>query len=341
MRIRSIDAFRGLAIMLMVFYTISFLLSRSLPDLLRHNVAGSLHIGDFVLPLFLFASGMSLVFFHEKRKKKKARDYVLDVVERFGKLVLISFFISPFSAGGFLQMDEVMLSAVLFLACVALVELPEFALLMAGLVVFVLYFALDALLLLPDFSAYYLGGYPAAVFYLPVMLGGVIAGKRVAGKKGLTIALLGAGLLFVVLLLLVPPYKSDATPSFMALSVLFSLLVFVLVEGLVGRERASGMTRERIARPEHDTAGVGRDEERRGILEYLGRQPIKYWVLMFVVVKIPVEVYAFSAGLELPLELGWTNAVLIATLCVPVLYGISLGIDMVTGRLKPQSKEKR
>ncbi|MDD5171466.1 MAG: heparan-alpha-glucosaminide N-acetyltransferase domain-containing protein [Candidatus ainarchaeum sp.] len=317
MRVRSIDAFRGLAIVLMVFFTLTFVFSRSLPDLITHNVAGSLHLGDFVLPLFLFASGMSLVFFHEKRKGNKAREYILDVIERFGKLVLISFFISPFSAGGFLQMDEVMLSAVLFLVCILLIGLPDTLLVLIALAVFGLYFALSDLSLLPDFSAYYLGGYPAAIFYLPVMLGGVIAGKRVMERKELTTALLGAGMLFVVLLLIVPPYKSDATPSFMALSILLSLVVFVLVE----------------------TALKQLNKKREGVLEYLGRQPIRYWVLMFVMVKIPVEVYAFSAGLELPLELGWTNAVLIAVVCVPVLYAVSKGIDLIL--LKPQPKKKR
>lgn len=328
MRIRSIDAFRGLAIMLMVFFTLTFMFSRQLPDLITHNAAGSLHLGDFVLPMFLFASGMSLVFFHEKRKKKKKLDYALDVIERFGKLVLISFFISPFSAGGFLQMDEVMLSAVLFLGCVFMAGLPGEALVFACLLVFTAYFALHGLSLLPDFSAYYLGGYPAAVFYLPVMLGGVIAGKRVAAGKGLAPALLGTCLLVLALLLVVPPYKNEATPSFMALSVAVSLLVFVLVERAIGTECGRKRTSEEMVL-------VGR--KRESILEYLGRQPIRYWVLMFVLVRVPVEFYTLAMGSELPLQMGWESAVALALGCMVGMYVVSRAVDFVSVKVWPSS----
>jgi len=324
MRLRSIDAFRGLAIVLMVFFTLTLTFSSQLPDLITHNVAGSLHAGDFVLPMFLFASGMSLVFFHEKRKKKKALEYALDVVERFGKLALVSFLLSPFTAGIF-QMDEVMLSAILFLVCVVLVGLPEMVLVLVAFAVFAIYFALYDLSLLPDFSAYYLGGYPAAIFYLPVMLGGVIAGKLIAEKKGLAPALLGAGLLFVVLLLVVPPDKSEATPSFMALSVAVSLLVFVLIERAVG----TGRERKRTS-DEPGLVGTERGVV-SGFFEYLGRQPINYWVLMFLLARIPLSFYAIYMGIELPLGLGWMEAVILAAAYAPLLYLVSRLGDFVSG----------
>ena len=103
-------------------------------------------------------------------------------------------------------------------------------------------------------------------------------------------------------------------------------------------KRTDEMTRGQITRRKDDVVGAGvkrgvvvaerADEEHKGVLEYLGRQPIMYWVLMFVIVKIPIELYAVSAGLELPLEIGWANAVMVAALCVPLLYLISLGIGL-------------
>ena len=178
MRIPSIDLFRGLAIALMVFFTISYWTSANLPEFLKHNEADSLHIGDFVLPMFLFASGMSLVFFHEKRKGKKG--YWLDAIERFGKLVIISAILSIFSAGAFLGMDEVMLSALLFLASLLLLQLPEAYLVSVSLAIPTAYALITAYTgLLPGFGSAYLGGYPAAIFYLPVMLTGVMVGRRV------------------------------------------------------------------------------------------------------------------------------------------------------------------
>ena len=59
------DAFRGLAIVGMVFFTLTLKLSRNLPDILKHNVSGSLHLGDFVLPMFIFGSGISLAYSKE------------------------------------------------------------------------------------------------------------------------------------------------------------------------------------------------------------------------------------------------------------------------------------
>ena len=65
-RNRAIDAHRGLAILGMVFFSLTIRLSADLPGPLKHNVRNSLHIGDLVLPMFLFASGLSLAYFLEK-----------------------------------------------------------------------------------------------------------------------------------------------------------------------------------------------------------------------------------------------------------------------------------
>ncbi|MBU0532576.1 DUF1624 domain-containing protein [Candidatus Micrarchaeota archaeon] len=302
MRVKGIDTFRGLSIVLMVFFSLIMRLSDKLPDCLIHNVDDSLHLGDFVLPMFLFASGMSLVFFAKKREKKKKIDYYLDVVERFGKLVLISLFLTPFSAGEMLGMDEVMLSAVLFLITIVLLGFSEIIIVAVGIVVVVAYLILQQIVLLPDFSAYYLGGYSAALFYLPVMLAGVIAGKRMKELGKVTgIAVIISVLLFLV----VPPYKMVASPSFMMLSVVLSLLGFALVKDLEIEQ-----------------------------LEYLGRKPIRYWVLMFVVLLIPIGFYGYLTSGSTALGFEWPIALILSLLCLPLLYLMSRGIDFVHVHLK-------
>lgn len=313
MRVRAIDAFRGIAIVLMVFFSLTIRLSGSLPDVLRHNVAWSLHAGDFILPMFIFASGMSLVFFAKKREKKGRTAYVLDVAERLGKLVLVWALISLFSSGEWFGMDELMLIAILFVLGLALAGFGELALGALTMAICLAYVALLHLGMLPDFTAHYLGGYAAAVFYLPVMLAGVIAGKRVERgtgnwKRQTEELLLPALVAAIILLLLVPPWKMDASPSFMALSVSLSLLVFSFLSRV----------------PERGGAVAGSlDSE----LVYLGTRPLRYWALMFVVLIIPMTFYAAFTGGEFPLGLGWVEAVLCSVLCVPLLWLVSKALD--------------
>jgi len=293
MRIHSIDVFRGISILLMVFFTLILRLSDSLPDLIVHNVRESLHIGDFVLPMFLFASGISLVFFMKKRKDLETT--ILDIVGRFGKFVMISLFISSFSAGELFGMDELMLSAVLFLPVVLLIRFSDKVLAGVGIGVFTLYFALQAFALLPDFALHYLGGYPAAIFYLPVMLAGAIVGKNLDKLKEMFVISVAIS---IVLLAIIPPYKMAVSPSFMALSVSISLLVFILVQKI-----------------------------RNGAIEYLGKKPIRYWVLMFAILIVPLDFYIISTG-EDRVSLWWFDAVLASLIAMVVLFAASKAIDV-------------
>lgn len=297
MRIPAIDLFRGVSIALMVFFTLTNLIGGgSLPDILRHNVPDSLHAGDVVLPMFLFASGMSLVFFHEGRKKKSGVDYALDVLERCGKLALAWIFISMFSSGEVFGMDELMLNILLFIPAVILVSFDEKIIAAIALAICALYLSLYWTNALPDFAAHYLGGYPAAVFYLPVMLAGVVAGRRVERMESL---LLPAAVAAAVLLALVQPWKMTASPSFMALSVLLSLIVFYAIRNI-----------------------------RESRIEYLGMKPLRYWILMFVLLVIPLTYYAgFSK--EGFAGIWWPAALALSVLCIPLLYLASKALDRI------------
>jgi hypothetical protein len=297
MRLREIDVFRGLSVLSMVFFTIIFRLSRTLPDFLIHNVRNSLHIGDFVLPMFLFASGMSIVFFVSKRKKEKPGIFAMDIAGRFGKLAMIALFLSPFSAGEALGMDEVMLSALLFIPTVFLARYDVKIIGAVAAGVIISYFALAGIGALPDFTEHYLGGYQAAVFYLPVMLCGLIAGKMLDKTKELMIGFLAVA---VFLMFITPACKLCLTPSFMMLSAAVSLMVF----------EASKLIKSKK-------------------LEFLGRKTIRYWVMMFLLMIIPLSIYEAYANTSLPLNFGTVEALLITLLMLPLIYIVSLAIEVV------------
>lgn len=301
MRIREIDAFRGIAIIGMVFFTMIMRLSRHLPDFLLHNVSFSLHLGDFVLPMFLFASGMSIVFFLDKRKKEKPGTLAMDVVGRFGKLAMIGLFLSPFSTGEALGMDEVMLSGLLFLPSVVLArfDVKKIGAVAAGVII--AYFALAGEGLLPDFTEHSLGGYQGAVFYLPVMLCGVIAGKKLDKSLELMVGFLAIA---VLLMFMIPACKNCLTPSFMMLSCAISMMVF-----------------------------EGAKRIKSGILEFLGRKPIRYWLLMFLLFVIPLSFYELYSGERIPLGLGALEAIIITIAAMPVFYITSRAIDAVLKHL--------
>jgi len=315
MRILAIDRFRGLSIALMIFFTMTVWLSQSLPDILRHNEAESIHFGDFVLPMFLFASGMSLVFFADKRKEKSGTALFLDSMERAGKLVFVWFFIAPFATGELFGMDEIMLNALLSIPALMFVFFPQPVSALASMAVAGFYILLSANRMLPDFSAHYLGGYSGALFYLPVMLGGVVMGKillesqknkknEAKSERALLLFFIASLAVSLVLILLVPPYKMSLSPSFMALSISLSLAVYIICTKFESAH-----------------------------LERVGKNPLLYWVLMFIVYLVPLSFYELFSGSLL--ELDWTAALAFSavSLIPPYLLakGIGQAMDIVKG----------
>ncbi len=298
MRIREIDFFRGISILLMIFFSIIVRLGDSLPDLLQHNVEKSLHFGDLVLPMFLFASGMSMFFF----TKKHMKNFHLDAAERIGKLLLFSFFITPFSVGALFGMDEVMLSLVLFIPTIFLLRFGDRTILAVCLVLLASYFFTDFL------SDDYLGGYGAAPFYLPVMLAGAVAGRNLSNLKyllGFWIIVTGA------LLLIIPPYKMEASPSFMALSIVLSLVLFMAAS-----------------------------RARNGILEEMGKRPFRYWIIMWYIILIPITFYAIFQTGRFPIGLGAVESVGVAVASIFIIYAVERLISKLLekyGKMKPGS----
>jgi predicted acyltransferase len=284
----------------MVFFTVTLRLSSDLPDPLRHNVWGSVHLGDFILPMFLFASGLSLAFY--LKKMENVNKYVLGytVGRRFIKLVLVGISLSFFSAYGFLEMDEVMLSALLFIACVGLSKLDwKFIL---GIIFFInlSYIILIHLNLVNIFVGHYLGGYPAALYYLPIMLVGLLIGRGIINNgvwcKSNQIILSTIFCYFLLFTIFIPLNKMTATPSFIMLAVLFSFLLFVFIEKF----------------------SINIKYGKR--VEYLGKKPLRYWVMMYAVFLIPLWFYVEFTQQSFPLNIPWILGILMSVGLMILLY---------------------
>ena len=308
-RDHSIDAFRGIAILGMVFFTITLRLSRNLPDVLRHNSSGSVHLGDLILPMFLFASGLSLAFFLNKKEMKQRKIFYRKAIGRFGKLALIGISLSFFSANGFLEMDEVMLSAILFIVCIALSRFDWKFNLGVIFLISVSYIALMQLDKIGIFAGHYLGGYPAAFYYLPVMLTGLVIGKGIISEglwcKSNKIVSWAIFIFFLFFMISTPLDKMTVTPSFIMLSILFSIIMFSLVVMMISNFSSLK------------------------ILQYIGKKPIRYWLLMYVVLLIPLWFYVEISDMSLPLNIQWYIGILLSLGSILLLFAIYRFIDRI------------
>jgi len=303
----NIDTFRGMAIIGMVFFTITLRLSSNLPDILRHNVWGSVHLGDFILPMFLFASGLSLAYYLKKRENEKKNVFLQSILLRFGKLALVGISLSIFSAYGFLEMDEVMLSALLFIACIVLSKLNWKILIGIIFVINLSYIFLIHFDMTSIFVDHYLGGYPAALYYLPVMLTGFVIGKGIISNGlwcGSNQAIMWSTFIFfLIFLIFIPLNKMTATPSFVMLSVLFSFIIFVIMAEI--NSKICSLKR----------------------LGSIGRKPLRYWILMYIIFIIPLWFYIECTGQVLPLSLPWYIGVALSLVLMLLFWVISHIID--------------
>jgi len=307
-RDQAIDAFRGFAIMGMVFFTLTLKLSSNLPDLLRHNVWGTLHLGDFVLPMFLFASGLSLAYF--LKKKEKQTNFLHDVFKRFAKLALVGISLSYFSAYAFSAMDEVMLCALLFIACVLLYKVDWKIILSIIFFINVSYIVIIQVDMESIFIGRYLGGYLAALYYLPIMLTGLIIGKGLISNglwcKNNKIIIGIIFIYFLIFSVFTPINKLTVSPSFIMLSTLFSFLIFVVIERLIN------------------------DMDSLGELEYIGKKPLRYWLMMYISFIIPLTLYTWYSKQVFPLQIHWLISIIISLILLVILWGVSKFIDHKT-----------
>jgi hypothetical protein len=296
----QLDLIRGIAVAGMFFFSFVLTLSDSLPLLLAHNVPGKLLPGDFVLSLFLFCSGISLAMV--RARYPHLRDWGLwrRVGTRIGQMVLVSLVITPFSVGRVLGMDEMMLNVVLTIPALLLIGWGQGGIWSTAVGIWGVYLVLAHMRLMPEPPIQYLGGYPMAVFWLPMLLGGALVHsapvREILRQLSMWLVLLVAAVLLGGL-----PDKMRVNPAFGTLSVVCCLVVHGVLRYFSLRCRW---------------------------LEYFGSKPLRMWALMFCLLG-PVRLYGEIALKRSVLQLSSMTAVLISIGWIGCCYCISRGWDRV------------
>lgn len=281
----------------MVFYTLIFWFSRDLPYLLAHNIRNKFHLGDFVLSFFIFASGMSLYFFSVKYSSLIKIDLIKKILKKIFKLFIVWILISNFSSS-FLAVDEIMLNILLFIPCILLAKANN------NILLFIIFLILGINTFIYDTNYFelitksYLGGYRGAIFWFPLMLSGILLAKNLNNSKKYLFLF---SILTCFLIYFIPPYKMSLSPSFFSLSIATSILVFEMTKNLNAK-----------------------------FLIYLGKTPLRYWILMFFVFIIPIRIYGvLSQKTNLRLTFDYKYGVLLTIFSLIVLFLISKIIDKI------------
>lgn len=279
-----LDTCRGIAVILMIVFTAGIRFSREpILPVLAHNVHGQLNPGDFVLPLFLFTSGVSAGLVARRPL------VIRGLLRRISKLLAVGLLLSPWTALRLLGMDEITLNAILYIPCVIAIRLGTATAVVLGAATIVLYVMMDFLCVLPSFQETYLGGYKGAIFYLPVMLVGSITGRNPGAVLHTGIGVIAGAL---CLLPIIPADKSTVTPSFMLLSSAIALCFY----------RFSSIVRV-------------------DWVSKLGRSPLKVWTLMWCGLLIPPTTRMFR-DLDLRFDPPIALAVVVFVF-VPLLAALS------------------
>lgn len=282
----------------MFFYSVVGTLSRDLPPLLEHNIPGKLRLGDFVLSLFLFSSGMSLAILRRRYDTLWRLTLWTSTIKRLSLMLFASAFITPFSTGRFGGMDEVMLNAILTVPTLLLASAGTLTNTAVIIFIALIYYVLPLLGMTTFPSVQYLGGYKGAIFFLPVLAAGTLVShswRERALRHTCVWALMTAGMWT----LLGTPDKMLLTPSFMALSCCVSTLTLY---------------------------ALGRFSICNTWMEYCGRHSLRMWCLMFVLIG-PARLYAETNLHARQLTLGSGEAVIIAMLWMMMSYAMSRGWD--------------
>lgn len=259
----QLDVLRGIAVVGMFFFSFVVTLSDDLPILLTHNVLGKLLPGDFVLSLFLFCSGLSLAMLQSRINSLGNWTALRKLSVRIGQMLVASVFITPFSVGEVLGMDEMMLNLVLTLPALLIFACKRVWIWGFALGILIVHTLLGVSGVLRPSPEAYLGGYPLAIFWLPIVLGGGLAWVHTV-REVWTQALLWCGILCLALLFVGWPDKMGIHSTFGLLSIVISLILLGILRRYSLRCRW---------------------------LEYMGSKPLRMWVLMFALLG-PIRLYA-------------------------------------------------
>lgn len=312
MRDRQLDLLRGFSVLGMFFFSLILFFCDHLPLILIHNSPGHMLPGDFVLTTFLFVSGVSISILRSRYSSPWSPALWKKVGARLCVMVAVSCVVTPFSVGSFLGMDEIMLNAVLTPPTVIIAGASPTIL--YGIILAVgIWYSCATFLGAPFISPeQYLGGYRAALLFLPIMIGGILIQKRAAGSlRGDFI--LWSAITAVSLVVWGLPDKMGVNPTFMAFSCVVSI-------GILAILRAGRIT--------HDW------------IEYCGQHSLRMWFLMFVLLG-PLRLFAEMKTKRWQLSLEWYQAVALAIGWMIVCYWISRLIDLLPTKKSAKSQDQR
>jgi hypothetical protein len=149
------------------------------------------------------------------------------------------------------------------------------------------------------------------------MLVGMILGEGIRTEGLACLRNLITIMLVLIFLLLswafVPIDKLSVSPAFMMFSLLACFVLFLVVDAVVRALKSLGE------------------------IEYLGRKPLRYWIMMYIFFLIPLILYAEHAGWTFPLDMAWPLGVLMSLCAVLILWLASQGIDHFRSRKKVRS----
>jgi hypothetical protein len=305
-RDRQLDLLRGVAVAGMFFFSVVATLSDSLPLFLAHNVQGHLLPGDFVLSLFLFCSGISLAMVSARYQSLRVWEMWRKLGVRLLQMLAVSLFVTPFSTGTVLGMDEMMLNAVLTIPALLIIIGGRWCVWLVTVFTWLAQVGLLQSHTIVESSGVYLGGYSCAVFWLPILLGGALV-MGVPMREMLQ--QLGAWCLLCVVATLVSgwPDKMSLNVSFGVCSVILGVVLLVLFR---------------------------RFSVRCEWLEYFGSKPLRMWGLMFCLLG-PVRLYAEVEAKQLSLSLSPVAAVAGSVAWMGCCFLLSKWWDVLTLKQRP------
>lgn len=304
MRFTSLDMFRGLAIVLMLFINSVSFLSSNLPIFLQHNTSGMLP-ADIIAPMFQFILGAALVISVNKRKKKGEKTFGY-VMKRAFLLLVIGLLLDlsttefqEFKWGILQSLGVGLVVGYLFLFWpVRMRAVAAFAILMtySALITYVP-------LIYDNVVGSIHSGPIGAISYATVTIFGTIAGTMFYDRRekpGIGL-IFGIGLvaLSIAASMIIPFNKILASSSYMLFSagVCFILISFVYIVGEIKKRNIS-------------------------VISMFGRNSLSLWILQYLLMYIPL-VYLVGGCCYLPAYLG----IAAAFVAFPVYYVIADILD--------------
>ena len=102
-----------------------------------------------------------------------------------------------------------------------------------------------------------------------------------------------------------PFNKMTSTPSFILLSIMFSFAIFSTIDFILNSDIFFGR------------------------LAYIGKKPLRYWLMMYIFFLIPLYFYNDFLNISSTFDIQWYLSILISIILIITLWRLSYLIDYV------------